>query len=351
MNLFMNATTRRLTMKHNLKYYIIDNSKTLLGPTYHHFLRECFKINSKWNTDNTWSDLFDYSNVEGKSKIKNLITELYFLDSKKKMHDFMKNNELDFYPNSFLDTELDLLSDKKEKSYLIKPAGFTIGVNKRSKKNAECHSGNGIKVFGNVKDIKSYINSNKNRGKYIIQENLTNLDLIDGLKYDVRCYLLATCSKNKLSYYYHTGHCRLTNKKYDKNSLDLTNILTNLHYQEKQQGYNSNKQIRILSDLDGDNLRQNMIIKSLNELCKFLPKESSIEKGFFLFGVDFMFSEDLKPYLIEFNHNPLFGGCDNKKYLDLQTNLIEELVDKIIEPILFDEEIVGLNSFIRVSDI
>ena len=324
-------------------YNIIPNSKTLNGPTYHHVLKVHFQKNTNWVEG---KNIVGYSNIEDKSTIKNIIPELSFLDNKKHMHMFFKKNNISFYPNSFLDNEINKLENNK--SYLVKPGGYTNNAFTSDK--AQYNSGNGIKVFKDLHDTKKFVNNNPIKAGYIIQENLTELDLIKECKYDIRCYLLAVCNNHKISYYYYNGYARITNNKYDKNSIDLSNVLTNTHFQKKLNGFNENKHIQIVKDFDVDNIREEKIISCLTELSNVLPNKSEVDKGFFLLGTDFLFDEQLKPYIIEFNYNPGFRGNKIKEYTVLQDNLIHDLVNYIFEPILTNKTIKNTGNFIKTSD-
>jgi len=324
-------------------YNIVPSSKTLNGPTYHHVLKDYFQTSIKWVED---KNIASYSNIEDKSIIKNIIPELSFLDNKKDMHMFFKKNNISFYPNSFLDNEINKLENNK--SYLVKPAGYSNNAFTSDK--AQYNSGNGIKVFKDLHDIKKFVNNNPIKAGYVIQENLTELDLINGQKYDIRCYLLAVCNNHTISYYYYSGYARLTKNKYDKNSIDMSNILTNTHFQQNLDGFTENKHIQIVRDFDTDNIREEKIISCLTELSNVLPNKSEVDKGIFLLGVDFLFDEQFNPYIIEFNYNPGFRGNKIKEYTVLQDNLIHNLVNYFFEPMLCNKTIRNTGNFIKTSD-
>jgi len=325
-------------------YNIRGGSKTLNGPTYHLVLKDYFKTTSKWVEGN---DIVSYSNFENKSTIKNIIPELSFLDNKKDMHIFFKKNNISYYPKSFLDNEIDKLEENE--SYIVKPAGFTN--NAFTSDTAQYNSGNGIEIFKNSHDTKEFVNNNPLKAGYVIQENITGLDLINEQKYDIRCYLLAVCIDHNISYYYHSGYGRFIKNKYDKNSIDMSNVLTNTHFQQNLDGFTENKHIQIVRDFDTDNIREEKIISCFTELSNVLPNKSEVDKGIFLLGVDFLFDEQLNPYIIEFNYNP--GACVNpnhKEYTVLHNNLIHDLVNYFFEPMLCNKTIRNTGNFIKTND-
>ena len=61
--------------------------------------------------------------------------------------------------------------------------------------------------------------------------------------------------------------------KYDKNSIDLSNVLTNTHFQEKLDGFTENKHIQIIKHFDIDNIREERMISCLTELSNVLPNK------------------------------------------------------------------------------
>lgn len=80
--------------------------------------------------------------------------------------------------------------------------------------------GSGIQVCDSIEQLKSYISSSK-RKSYIIQKYITNPLLIDGRKFDIRCYaLLTSINGRKKAYFYQGGYLRTSSKEYELDDIN-----------------------------------------------------------------------------------------------------------------------------------
>ena len=98
------------------------------------------------------------------------------------------------------------MEQRFKKLWIIKPGENT-------------NRGKGIQVCESIKEIKDYINSN-HRNTYIIQKYITNPLLIDGRKFDIRCFaLLTSVNGMKKGYFYQGGYLRTSSHKFELNDV------------------------------------------------------------------------------------------------------------------------------------
>ena len=94
------------------------------------------------------------------------------------------------------------------------------------------NSGININIFNNINNIKIFLKNEKY--KYVIQEGIINLDLYNDMKYDIRAHVLFINNNGNLDIYLHKyPYLRLIFKKYNKESINDIDNLTNTHIQEK----------------------------------------------------------------------------------------------------------------------
>ncbi|KRX01017.1 hypothetical protein PPERSA_09623 [Pseudocohnilembus persalinus] len=183
----------------------------------------------------------------------------------------------------------------------------------------------------NHKQQQNWIKYGKGYKQYrdkiaIIQKYIENPFLINNKKFDVRCYVLVAQVEPFLVFFHH-GYLRLSLNEYttldsqsvmDQN-LQLTH-LTNAAIQKNHPDYQSNKDDSIWSmeqfqeyliktEKVSDKQQIESIYDKMKQILKytFLAGQSKLssKKGCFeLLGVDFMFDQDLNPFLIEINTNP-----------------------------------------------
>ena len=154
------------------------------------------------------------------------------------------------------------------------------------------------------------LNNNHKKSKYriewVAQEYIDNPYLINKKKIHFRTYILYD-NTNKSAYYLDKSviaTSRLPYKKDDYNNKDIHDT----HF------YRNDKQINFPDDFKLNRTQINNIHKQLKEISKFiieiLKKKvkcfSESKKCYYLFGGDFLLTDDLQIKLLEFNANP---GC------------------------------------------
>ena len=167
----------------------------------------------------------------------------------------------------------------------------------------------GIKI---TKDINEILGNTDTKFK-VIQEYLNDQYLIHNRKVNLRVYLLITCKSGKVKAYIHRlGKCIYTNQDYTENDLEPEKHLTSLNvsnsvYDNRPQSFQQLYEhlgTRKYQDLM-NNLYSNLILvmkAARPKLCKLANIENNL--SFQLFGLDYIFTNDMYPYLLEMNKGP-----------------------------------------------
>ena len=191
--------------------------------------------------------------------------------------------------------------------------------------------GRGIFLTQNIEEIT-------NGNKYVVQRYIKDPFLLDGLKFDLRIYVLLAGIEPLRLYIFEEGLTRLATKKYQEPTeenmhssyIHLTNYSLNKHNPNfiyntsadrvdighkrtlkstynhlAKKGYNVEKLKLEINDL---------IIKTViagfpamshqYQACQ--PEDYESNMCFHILGIDIMLTSDLTPYLIEINHTPSF---------------------------------------------
>lgn len=174
---------------------------------------------------------------------------------------------------------------------------------------------------------------------YVVQEYITPPYLIDGLKFDMRVYVLVRSVNPLRIFLYREGLARFATEKYEKpNSKNCTNMcmhLTNYAVNKNNPNFVFNESPdadnighkRSLSSVlkylenKGENVSQlimdirRMIVKTIATVQPRLShiyrssqnKEENHLMCFEILGFDIMIDAKLKPWLLEVNHTPSFS--------------------------------------------
>ena len=182
------------------------------------------------------------------------------------------------------------------------------------------YGGHGIKILESLTKIE--------RNQYMITKYITNLDLANNKKYDLRLYVLITGLRPLRIYFYKEGLVRIATKNYtlDKKSIqDIYVHLTNRCVNEKTKNFiepnnthteNANiwnlntysKHLKKL-DVDFEKIRKkikDIIIKSIISFYKNVTLEQYQNNlndinFYLLLGYDIIITKDFQPYLLEMN--------------------------------------------------
>ena len=185
-------------------------------------------------------------------------------------------------------------------------------------------------------DIEIIMNHNDKKFR-VVQKYMKELFMINKRKINLRIYLLIVYKDNKLySYYYKNGKCIYTNKNYT-GSNDLEENITSLNLDmdiyeknpfdlfELLEYIGKEKYFKLINNIKNNlkklELMYRNIISKLNE-------NSNNNMYFQLFGLDYIFDNNLNVYLLELNKGPDMTAKNNKDYI-LKYRVYEDLLNKV----------------------
>ena len=277
-------------------YNNIETEMTKMDDTKNKILfgiKGCDLLVSK---NNVWKLL---ENKYGRSNAKQIMPETWILSNKKQMELF-KNN----------------FSEKN--MYIMK-------------KNLQRKEG--LLLTNNLEEI---INNNDKKFR-IVQKYMRNTYMINKRKVNLRIYLLIIYKNNKLtSYYYKNGKCIYTNKDYtgsNKLEENITSLNLDLNIYEKNPfdlfelvNYMDKKKYVILIENIKNNLKKLEIM--YRSMISNLNKNNNKNVHFQLFGLDYIFDDNMNIYLLEINKGPDMNP-KNKTDYKLKYTILEDVFIKI----------------------
>jgi len=254
--------------------------------------------------------------------------------------------EYTFHPITYtlpddLDDFLDVVKSKKKKTYILKP-------------DAGCQ-GKGIRLAQNTKDVHKVLEELGPTTNIVAQKYIAKPFLIDGLKFDLRIYIMiASCDPLRM-YIFNEGLARFCTEKYETPKagnlatayMHLTNYAVNKRNENFQfntdeeaddegskwslaalrewmdsHGHDYNKVWRDICDIAVKTVISVQPLLSSN-YRSVLGYENDGFSCFEILGMDVMLDSKLKPWLIECNHSPSFG-IDTPLDLNIKEALITD---------------------------
>lgn len=172
---------------------------------------------------------------------------------------------------------------------------------------------------------------------FVISDYIANPHLIEGLKYDLRVYVLVTSFDPLIAYMYEDGLVRFATDKFSLDPSKFENMfvhLTNYSIQKKSEAYQQNKakgpsnlkaskwSLKTLQKVFEDHNKDYVTVKKrMHDLIikTLISVEDPINKAmkaatphnnlcFELYGFDIMIDSDLKPWILEVNISPSFSS-------------------------------------------
>ncbi|KAI3382964.1 hypothetical protein SNEBB_003126 [Seison nebaliae] len=241
------------------------------------------------------------------------------------------------------------LKTNANKTFINKPLG--------------CNQGKGITL---VHDVEQYAqklldtlaksrrmpNSRKRYGELdrVLQIYIDNPLLLEGRKFDIRCYMLIGCMKPYCVIFF-PGYVRLSMMKYDKKDKNIITHLTNQFVQKKNRELYENEKentswsMERLNEYINEHYEEELNIehdwakKSLvNQMKKitlqiFESVRNRLARSFGLFGLygmDFMVDENMRVWLIEVNINPSLS-TSTTVLADIIPPTVKESLNIVIE--------------------
>lgn len=232
-------------------------------------------------------------------------------------------------PNTFI-------IDNNEDMYLFEKS-FNPKINYYLKKNIQKKKG--IYLTNNHNDIVNTINYDPEF--VVVQEEVPNLYLINKRKINLRIFLLIHFEDGVQKWYINKlGKCIYTNKEYSSNSRDFEENITSFNLDTSI--YNKNpftlQELESYIGIDKYQLLWNRICKIISK-CKYAFYDKidfSVNKNnncFQLLGLDFIFTKDLNPFLLECNKGPQMLYI-NQKEKKMKEKIILDILTtcKIVSP-------------------
>ena len=239
------------------------------------------------------------------NKLKKIVPETWIIDD---------INDMKLFKKEF----------KKENLYILK-------------KNIQQKQG--LYLSNNLNDIIK-----KQYNYKIIQKYINNTFLINNRKITLRIYLLIIYKNNKLYYYIHkNGKCLYTTKDYKSdinNYNDYKLFITSDPTTLNKNIYNINPitLFDLKNYLENNNYDYDLLYKNIYNNCKLLKNafneilfnknKNSNTVCFQLFGLDYIFNNNLDVYLLEINKGPNMSPTLKKDY-ELKYNVLEDIFDKV----------------------
>ncbi|EAR96906.2 tubulin-tyrosine ligase family protein (macronuclear) [Tetrahymena thermophila SB210] len=339
----MNSCSIQGMMHHKDKYevFVIESSNN-------YFIRQYFEQNQQtWNIikKSTQSSSLDLviinENIDWKIVNDHVIISVWplsnqfynkanFYKNAEKLHRSGKIGELsinDVMPLTyFIDMNLPKFSDEEKEFFRVHKSGVWI------KKPVEDHRCKGIEVFDDLKQFQLKVGKNKpfkkqnypqDKKSWIVQKYIENSLLIEGRKFDVRCFVLVA-SFDPYVLLYHPGYVRRSLEQFSLQDLSNKFIhCVNQSVQMKHKNYQQRKLETIWTYEHFENwLKQNnqnplQIEENMKKRLAYsaLGQKEFVTTGkrqlhinkFQLFGADVSFDDKYTPYVIEFNEEVYLG--------------------------------------------
>ena len=237
---------------------------------------------------------------------------------------YPRNFLVKFLPNTYL---FNNTNDIKLLKKQYKP-----NLNYYLKKNIQKKKG--IFISNNLSEI---LLKKKNDNEFVIvQEEIKNLFLINKRKINLRIYLLVSFKDGVQHWHVSSlGKCIYTNQNYKENSKSLEQNLTSYNLDNIIYNYNpfTLDELKLYMGAVNYNLLFSRIIHILS-LCKAAYYDelnfdfNKSNNCFQFYGIDFVFTKDLNPYLLELNKGPQMLYI-NKKEKKLKETIIEDILSTV----------------------
>ena len=280
--------------------------------------------------------------IENFKKLYNGISNLIY-DGKEKIDD--ENSPRKFYSDYF-NVNLSKKLGSFQKIHI--PKTHYRGKNLWLLKRDNLNRGRQIKVFSNLDDILTEINSLNDKKfpkNLLIQKYIEQPLLYNKRKFDIRIWVLFTYLEKEKKYevfIFKEGHLKACCDEFDINSKDLFIHLTNYSVQKHNKNFSK---CEIGNEISFANFQKELNKISKNkidfkkkifpEIIKIIAVSANSVKGkinlskrtncFEIFGYDFILDINYKPFLLEINTNPGY---------EESSPLIKSLVPRMIDDAL-----------------
>ena len=227
------------------------------------------------------------------------------IDNKLTMYTtLLKKNLTSFLPKTYIDLKnIDPNIFNENKNFFLK--------------NIYSNGGNNVYVVNSFESMNKIIN--KEYSKYILQEEVNNMLLIDDCKTTLRIYVLITDKKE--IFLYKNGKVYVYKTKYIRESTD-NKIHNDVYNSVKYENYT-----------DADYYEKTF--HKIKDICFLSIRPFIIDKYFndkyIILGADFILDSDYNPYLIEINTYPNIASGPGI-ITQLHNAMLEDFVNLYLEP-------------------
>ena len=216
----------------------------------------------------------------------------------------------------------------------------TLGSSEWITKLTSAWGGMGIKIFTDARQLRASLNE-KGQAR-IVQKYIEKPLLFHGRKFDLRMYVLLTPQK---ALFYGEGFMRVCPKLYtpptgarvQNDGIHLTNLDQN----------GAEGTIHLLSELESLGIGREVVYNFIRELIPIFKYAQEVErkyhaqsgitfKTFELLGIDVIFDEEKKPWLLEINKDPATSpeGPIEDFIMGLVSDTLKEAIFYELEPSL-----------------
>ncbi|OMJ94729.1 hypothetical protein SteCoe_2072 [Stentor coeruleus] len=261
-----------------------------------------------------------------------------------------------FYQWSFMPLTIDLSAEGECKLFFkhIEDRKFQ-GIEWIMKKSRNSHNGEGVILLtkSKLRGLKVMYKHGKKCGeindKFIVQKYIGNPLTVEGKKFDFRVYMLIA-SVDPLIILYHDGFLRVSLTQYDVSSEESGSHITNTHQAlefvktlnttederdemmkeqmwsfEKFEDYMI-KQGKVKMNWLNDYVRPLMKKKMYHLVQMHIPNLIKHPGVFEMYGLDYIFDDDLNLWLLEVNRSPAMQATTEEKG-KLQGTMIKDILD------------------------
>ena len=265
---------------------------------YNNVEKELLKVKIK-NKDQKIFGIKGCDSIVSKNKVWELLTRKYGRDIAKTImpETYILKNELDLFKKDYV----------KNNMYILK-------------KNIQRKRG--LKITNNLEEI---LNAAKEKYK-VVQSYVKDVFLVNNRKVNLRIYLLLVCRNNDVeAYLYNEGKCIYTNKDYDPNDIiDPETNITSLNLDQSIYEYSPFSFVELRHYLNQKNFDGTLLFKRIEKKIKklFYAVKDSLcnldtlknNTSFQLFGLDVIFTNTLRPYILELNKGPAMKHKNDKDF-------------------------------------
>ncbi|MDF1797276.1 MAG: hypothetical protein P1U63_12140 [Coxiellaceae bacterium] len=200
------------------------------------------------------------------------------------------------------------------------------------------NNGEGLRLCPTLSDVSDYFLSNQRfDGPHVLQQYINPPHLLQGHKYSIRLFVVITnyCG----AYLYPEGYFNVAKQAYSENEFaDIACHLTNEHLTHADEPDSiqipTSKAPHFQSIFKA---LEAIITKLISGLKLEAPQlfTPNSDKGFSIFGFDFMLDKQLRAWLLEVNHGPCFPTTDQHiLHQHLYNDFWQAIVDNFVQLII-----------------